>query len=134
MNPVRGMLPGMKNQKMLNVIGQVLSALIAIPFVMSAMMKFKGGPEMVEGWKHFGWPIESILVIGTLEVVSVLLYLIPRTTVLGAILLTGYLGGAIATHLRVNEAVPLQVLFGVLVWAALFLREERLRALLPIRK
>jgi hypothetical protein len=60
--------------------------------------------------------------------------LIPKTTVLGAILLSGYLGGAISTHLKVNEAVHLQVLFGVVIWAALFLREEKLRMLLPIRK
>ena len=122
------------NPKTLNVSGRILSALIAVPFVMSALMKFKGGPEMIEGWNHFGWPAESLTVVGALEITSVLLYAIPQTAVLGAILLTGYLGGAIATHLRVHEAVPLQVLFGVAVWAALFLREERLRTLLPIRK
>jgi hypothetical protein len=101
---------------------------------MSAMMKFKGGPEMMEGWNHFGWPAELLLTIGILEAASVLLYMIPQTAVLGAILLTGYLGGAIATHLRVSEGVPLQVLFGVLIWGALFLRDERLRQLLPFRK
>jgi hypothetical protein len=124
----------MERQKKLNIVGQVLTALIAIPFFMSAMMKFKGGPEMMEGWNHFGWPAELLLTIGILEAASVLLYMIPQTAVLGAILLTGYLGGAIATHLRVSEGVPLQVLFGVLIWGALFLRDERLRQLLPFRK
>jgi hypothetical protein len=124
----------MQGQKKLNIVGQILTALIAIPFFMSAMMKFKGGPDMMEGWNHFGWPAELLLTIGILEATSVLLYMIPQTAVLGAILLTGYLGGAIATHLRVNEGVPLQVLFGVLLWGALFLRDERLRQLLPFRK
>jgi hypothetical protein len=124
----------MQGQKKWNIVGHILTALIAIPFFMSAMMKFKGGPEMMEGWNHFGWPAEQLLTVGILEAASVLLYLIPQTTVLGAILLTGYLGGAIATHLRVSEAVPLQVVFGVVIWGALFLREERLRQLLPFRK
>jgi hypothetical protein len=114
--------------------GVVLTGLISVPFVMSAAMKFKGGPEMMQGWNHFGWPAESLVLIGVLEFASVLLYMIPKTTFLGAILLTGYLGGAIATHLRVSEAVPQQVVFGILIWGALFLRDERLRQLLPFRK
>jgi len=97
-------------------------------------MKFKGGAEMLQGWTHFGWPEESLLKIAFLEVLSVVLYMIPKTSVLGAILLTGYLGGAIATHLRLQEAVPLQILFGILIWGALYLRDERLRSLLPFRK
>ena len=88
---------------------------------------------MLEGWNHFGWPAESLLTIGVLELASVLLYMIPKTSVLGAILLTGYLGGAIATHLRMSEPVPQQVVFGVLIWGALYLRDERLRKLLPFR-
>ncbi len=67
------MLPGMKNQKVLNVIGKILSALIGIPFVMSAMMKFKGGPEMLPARHHFGRPVESVKMIGSLEALSVLL-------------------------------------------------------------
>lgn len=114
--------------------GIILTGLISVPFVMSAVMKFKGGPEMAEGWKHFGWPEESQMMLGILEIMSVLFYMIPKTTVLGAILLTGYLGGAIATHLRLGEAVPQQVVFGVVIWGALYLRDERLRQLLPFRK
>ena len=114
--------------------GIILTGLISVPFVMSAVMKFKGGPEMAEGWKHFGWPEESQMMLGILEIMSVLFFMIPKTTVLGSILLTGYLGGAIATHLRLGEAVPQQVVFGIVIWGALYLRDERLRQLLPFRK
>lgn len=72
--------------------------------------------------------------VGILEILSVLIYMIPNTTFVGAILLTGFLGGAIATHLRMQEAVPLQVIFGIVIWGALYLRDERLRQLLPFRK
>jgi hypothetical protein len=127
-------MTSLKSQKKLNMIGAILSGLISVPFMMSAFMKFKGGPEMVEGWNHFGWPEQSIPLIGALEAVSVLFYMIPKTAFLGAVLLTGYMGGAIATHLRVQEAVPTQVIFGVVIWGALYLRDERLRQLLPFRK
>jgi len=126
--------PSVKSKNWQSKLGIVLTGLISVPFVMSAAMKFKGGPEMMEGWNHLGWPAESLILIGVLELASVLFYMIPKTTFLGAILLTGYLGGAIATHLRMNEAVPQQVVFGVLIWGALFLRDERLRQLLPFRK
>jgi len=72
--------------------------------------------------------------IAILEVTCVALYLIPQVSVVGAILLTGYLGGAISTHLRVSEAVVIQVALGVLVWGGLYLREPRLREILPVRK
>lgn len=124
----------MKSKAWQNKLGVVATGLVSVPFVMSAFMKFKGGPEMTEGWKHFGWPEESQILVGVLEILSVLIYMIPNTTFIGAILLTGYLGGAIATHLRMQEAVPLQVIFGIVIWGALYLRDERLRQLLPFRK
>jgi hypothetical protein len=75
--------------------------------------------------------------IGLLELVCLVLYVIPRTSVLGAILLTGYLGGAVATHVRVGSPMLTHVLFPIyvaaLVWGGLFLREARLRALVPLR-
>jgi hypothetical protein len=75
-----------------------------------------------------------LLALGIVELGSVIIYLIPQTAVLGAILLTGYLGGATATHLRIGEPYYAAVLLGVLVWGGLFLREERLRLLIPLRK
>jgi hypothetical protein len=83
----------------------------------------------------FGWPESILLVLGVLELGSVLAYLIPRTAVLGAILMTGYLGGAIATHVRIGDpGWPTALILGIFVWAGLYLRDERLRALLPLRQ
>ena len=84
---------------------------------------------------QFGYPSGLIVPIGVVELACVVLYVIPRTAVLGAVLLTGYLGGAIATHVRLSDpsfAGPL--IFGIMVWAGLYLREPRLRALLPLRR
>jgi DoxX-like protein len=71
--------------------------------------------------------------LGIVELACTVIYIIPRTSVLGAILLTGYLGGAVATHLRIGEPYFMPIIFGVLVWGGLFLRDERLRALIPLR-
>jgi hypothetical protein len=102
--------------------------------IMSATMKFMKPPEVVEGFEHLGWPVESALGLGILELSCVAVYLISRTSVLGAILMTGYLGGAIATHIRIGEfMIATQIALGVLVWLGLYLREPRLRALIPFR-
>ena len=91
----------------------------------------------MEALAHLGWSPSLTPVLGILLLVSTTLYVIPITSVLGAILLTGYLGGAIATHLRVADPLFSHILFptylGVLLWGGLYLREPRLRALLPLR-
>ena len=99
----------------------------------SAAMKFAKPPAVVEGFTHLGWPERLTLALGILELVCTVLYAIPRTAVLGAILLTGYLGGAIATHVRIGEQFVMIVILGVAIWAGLFLRDPRLRALIPLR-
>jgi hypothetical protein len=114
--------------------GRILSIIAVLPFIPSAIMKLTSNPKVIEGMAHFGIPESLILTIGILEISSVILYLIPWTSVLGAILLTGYLGGAIMTHLRLSEAVPMQIGIGILVWLGLFLQDNRLRELLPLRK
>jgi hypothetical protein len=88
--------------------------------------------EMMGG--KFGYPPGAIVVLGAVELVCALLFVIPRTSVLGAILVTGYLGGAVATHVRAGDAFVAPALLGVVAWGGLFLRDERLRALLPFRK
>ena len=113
--------------------GRVFSLLAALPFLLSGATKFLGAPQVAEGFVHFGWPQSMIITIGVLELTSVILYLLPPFAILGAILLTGFLGGAIATHLRVGEPVYIHVVIGLLIWGGLFLREVRLRALLPVR-
>ena len=115
-------------------VGRGLTTLAVLPFIMSAVMKFMGGPQVVQGMGHFGWPENMLITLGILEAGSVLLYLIPQTTVLGAIVLTGYLGGALSTHLRIGEPVYIHVVLGFFIWGGLYLRDSRLRELLPVRK
>ncbi len=111
-----------------------MSALPVLLFLFSAGMKLMKPPAVLEGFAHLGYPEKLILPLGILELACTVLYMIPRTSILGAILLTGYLGGAIATHLRMGEPFLPQFIFGVLIWGGLFLRDPRLRALIPLRR
>src|SRR5579859_3319663 len=113
--------------------GRIVSGLVSLAFAMSAMMKLKGGAGPAQMFAHLGLSESLILPIAILELASVVIYLIPRTAVLGAILLAGFMGGAILAHLRVGEPPVVQAAFGVLAWLGIYLRDARLRALLPIR-
>jgi uncharacterized membrane protein YphA (DoxX/SURF4 family) len=113
--------------------GLVTSALPVLMLLFSGTMKLVKPTPVVEGFTKFGFPESVVLPLGIVELVCTVLYVIPRTSVLGAILLTGYLGGAIATHVRASEPFVFQVILGVLVWLGLYLRDERLRALIPLR-
>jgi hypothetical protein len=94
-------------------------------------------PPVVEGFAKLGWPVSLSVPLGVIELACLALYVFPRTSVLGTILLTGYLGGAIATNLRLELPLFTPVLFPVyvalLLWGGLYLRDERLRALIPLR-
>ncbi len=114
--------------------GRVLSALPVLLLLFSAVMKFAQPPDVAKGFDHLGWSLSLVNALGVLEVVCVIVYLIPRTAMLGAILLTGYMGGAIATCLRVGDAYIMQFLLGVMLWGGLYLRDPRLRALLPLTR
>jgi hypothetical protein len=115
--------------------GRVLSALPVLVFAMSASMKLTASAQVVQGLtEKAGYPAGTITPIGMVELLCAVLYVVPQTSVLGAVLLTGYLGGAVATHVRIGEPFLAPVLVGVLVWAGLFLRDERIRALVPVRK
>ena len=114
--------------------GRILSLLVSLAFLMSASMKFMGGNEVKKGMEHLGIPESLIIPLAVLEVSCVLVYAIPQTAVLGAILLTGYIGGAICTHLRVGDVFIVQVIIGLVIWLGLFLREERLWSLIPFRR
>jgi len=102
-----------------------------------AVIKFVKPAPVVDAFAHLGWPLSNAVTIGILLLVCAALYVIPRTSVLGAILLTGYLGGAVATHFRVGDPLFSHILFptylGVLLWLGLYLRDARLRALIPLR-
>ena len=122
------------NDKKMTWAGRAVTALALFPFTMGVIMTFTKNPQALEGMVKTGWPASSSNTIMTLMLGSIAIYLIPSTSVLGAVLLTGYLGGAVATHLRIGEAPTAAVIVGILVWLGLWLREPRLRALLPIRK
>ena len=119
--------------------GWALSVVAILFFAMEGGMKVMNPPFVAEATAHLGWPADSgtIHMLAILLLGSTLLYAIPRTAVLGAVLLTGYLGGAVATHVRVGSPLLSHVLFGVylgvIVWGGLWLREPRIRALLPLR-
>ena len=114
--------------------GRVISVLVSLVFAISAFMKLKGGAELTQGMAHLGLPESLILPLAILEISCVVIYLIPATSVLGAILLTGFIGGTICTHWRVGDPFFIQIAIGILVWLGLYLREHRLRALIPLRR
>src|SRR5574341_63480 len=113
--------------------GRIASALPVLMLLFSGVMKLVKPTSVVEGFVQLGYPESLALGIGILELACTVVYMIPRTSVLGAILLTGFLGGATATHVRIGDpAFVFPVALGVLVWLGLFLRDDRLRALLPL--
>jgi hypothetical protein len=118
--------------------GRILSALVALLLLLDAFMKLVKPAPVVEATVRLGYPEGVIFGLGIVLFVCVVLYVIPPTSILGAILLTGYLGGAVATHVRVGDPLFSHALFPVyvalLVWGGLFLREPRLRALIPLRR
>jgi hypothetical protein len=115
--------------------GRIISALPALLLLFSGTIKLLRVAAVTEGMAHYGYPEHLILCIAMLEVGCTIVYLIPRTAILGAILMTGYLGGATATNVRVGDASFIgPVLAGVFVWAGLYLRDARLSALIPVRR
>jgi DoxX-like family len=119
--------------------GRILSILLVLFLLFDSITKFiKPLPApVVTAFEHLGLPLWMSPVIGAVLLVCLVLYVIPQTTVLGAILLTGYLGGAVAINLRVGDPlfghILFPVYFGMVIWLSVYLREERLRALLPFR-
>jgi hypothetical protein len=116
-------------------IGAVLSGLCGLLFMFSASAKLSADPKVLEGFAKLNIA-PLVKTIGIVEIACALVYLIPQTAVLGAVLLTGYLGGAVMVHLVMNDTtgnILTPVIIGVLVWGALWLRDPRLRALMPLR-
>jgi hypothetical protein len=123
----------MQSKKMLWT-GRIISALVILFLVADSVGKVMKFAPYLEGTVRVGYPASLVVPLGIVLLICTVVYAIPITSVLGAILLTGYLGGATATHVRVGQPFWFPVMMGVLLWAALFLREERLRALIPLRK
>ena len=115
-------------------VGWALSVLAALLFLFSAFMKFKGGPDMDQAMTHLGLPASMVLPLGILELTCVVIYLIPPTSVLGAILLAGYIGGTIVTCWRSGDPFIINIVLGLVVWLGIYLREPRLKELIPLRR
>jgi hypothetical protein len=117
-------------------IGRVLSALPVLMMGFSAAIKLMHAPPMTATWENkFGWPQHLMIPVALIEIVCALLFAVPRTAVLGAILVAGFFGAAFATHLRVGDGASgvIPIALAVFAWAGLYLRDERLRSLLPLR-
>ena len=122
-------------KKWMTWTGRALSALPVLALTLSASMKLTHAPQFVDTFvSHFGFRESSLTAIGILELACVALYLVPRTAILGGILVAAYLGGAVATHVRVGEPFILPVLLGVFAWLGLYFRDTRVRALVPLRQ
>ncbi len=113
--------------------GRIISALVILFMLVDGGAKVAKAAPYVQGTIRVGYPASLVVPLGIVALVCTIIYAIPQTSVLGAILMTGYFGGATATHVRMGEPFYFPVVFGILVWVALYLREERLRALIPLR-
>jgi DoxX-like family len=115
--------------------GRVLSAIPSLMILFGSVVKFMRGSSVIEGFQRSGMPERLILTVALTELTCVVVYLIPKTSVLGAILMTGLLGGATITSLRIGDPTfPVPVILGMMAWGGLFLRDTRLRALIPLRR
>jgi hypothetical protein len=117
--------------------GRILSGLVVVFLIPDGIFKFIKPAPVLEAFAHVGWSMSLANTLGILLLACTALYAFPRTSILGAILLTGYLGGAVATHLRAGDPLFSHVLFptylGTLLWLGLYLRDVRLRVLIPLR-
>ena len=116
--------------------GRVVSLIPIFVVLMSSRWKLTQSPFYVREWGRIGWQTPALPFIASLQLGAIVLYLIPQTSVLGCVILTGYLGGAIASYVRIGEYYPplVPLTTAMLAWLGLYLREERVRALLPFRR
>lgn len=131
------MEPAQQTSKVRLWISYLLQGIVVIMFVMGAVQNIMRSEMAVEGAKQMGYPESSVLYLGILLLLVTILYAIPKTNILGAAFLTAWLGGAVATHVinedaMLNLAMP--IIFGILVWLALLLRDSRLGTIFPLRK
>ncbi len=116
--------------------GRIISALVVLFLLFDSITKVLKVRAVLEASAQLGYPVNTIVAIGIILLVCTVFYIIPQTAVLGAILLTGYLGGAVAANLRIGSVMfntLFPIVFAALAWAGLYLRESRLGALIPFR-
>jgi uncharacterized membrane protein YphA (DoxX/SURF4 family) len=124
----------MKQSKPITITGWVITGLVGAFMLFGAVMKLLKPDAVIEEFARLGYPDSTITPLAITEIACAILFLIPRTAPLGAILLTGYLGGAVATHVRVGDPFIMPALIGVAAWIALYLRMPKVRALFSILK
>jgi hypothetical protein len=132
--PVRSTESSISNKRLW--AGRMMSGLPTLFLLVDGSMKLYKPRAVVEATVQMGYPESAIVGLGVALLLSTLLYLLPRTAILGAILLTGYLGGAVASQVRVSAMsvnIIFPVLIGALLWGGLWLRDRRLQALVPLR-
>jgi hypothetical protein len=126
------------NSKKVIWTGRIMSGFMVAFLLMDAATHLAKVQPVVHAFERIGWPIGLAVPLGIVELLCIAVYVFPRTSILGAILLTGYLGGAVLAHLRVGSPLFGEMLFpvylGILLWGGLYLREARLRAFLPFTK
>ena len=125
------------NAKAILWTGRIISVLCILFLLMDAIMKIVKAAPSIEGCIQLGWPVHHVQITGIILLVCTILYSIPQTSILGAILITGYLGGATAIMLRADAGghpYLFPIIFGIFIWAPLFLQNEKLRTLIPVRK
>jgi hypothetical protein len=115
--------------------GRIVSVLPVLVVLISSRWKLTENPTYVREWGRIGWNVKDLPFIASLQLGAILLYVIPRTSILGAVILTGYLGGAIASYVRIGALYPplVPLTTALLAWLGIYLRDKRLRELLPIR-
>ena len=114
--------------------GWILSALVFVFMAYSAILKLTHNPQAVQGFSALGLGLGALTALGVVELACVVLFLIPPTAALGAVLLAGYFGGAVMAHLVMHIPLPIPIIFGVVAWLALYLREPRVRPLFPLTR
>ena len=118
-------------------VGRVISGFAVLFLVFDTVIKFTHHPAVTESMTQLGYPVSRVLALGVIELLCLTVYLVPRTSVLGAVILTGYLGGAIASHVRVGNPLFSHVLFPIyiaaMLWGGLYLRDARVRSIISAR-
>lgn len=118
--------------------GRIVTALVAAFLIVDAAVKFLGIPQVLESFARLGYPASAVPSVGLIGLLCAVLYAVPRTALLGTVLVTALCGGAVASHLRIGSPMFTHVLFGVyvglLAWGGLWFRDERLRTLFPLRR
>jgi hypothetical protein len=134
----KDMTTALKTSKTQLWTARIMSGVVILFMLMDSLGKFIQPDPVIEGTLELGYALHHLVIIGILGLISTLLYVFPRTTVLGAVLLTAYYGGAVATHVRLDNPLLSHVLFpvylAILAWAGIWLRDERVRKLFPLIK